>query len=497
MGLPECIVVLILTTVCATRHFDYPVFLNEKTIPYLINDSALPVLPAIGESYAGLLPIDSSTDKELFFWFVPQTTSSPQPSYGAPNPKKQILIWFNGGPGCSSLMGFLWENGPLLWKPGTMNPTYNPYSWTNVTNVVWIEQPVGVGYSSGTPNATDEHDVAEQFNGFWKNFLDLFDLHDYDIILGGQSYAGLYVPFIASHMSDRAHSTDKSYFNVVATLLIDPVLGPDAAFAGDRHQIMTVTSAVSFIDFYHGIFPFNASFNSKIHNQSRACGYDEFNTKGLTFPPLEPLPPGPTPARLPHGMWDMSCNILEEIYAAIAELNQCFNPDNIAQPCPVLDDCLSTSQTNHEMPYFNRIDVKRALHVPTSRVWHVCSQNPVFVNGTDHSLVLDPPVLHQIPKYLESGRPLVIISGCLDFTLTSNGTLMQLNNMTWGGVQGFSEFPSKDLVVSKKGTVGRYVSERGLTFVNLYLAGHAVPMIEPEAVFHVLEWLDGGATGEL
>lgn len=55
----------------------------------------------IGESYAGLLPIDH-TGKELYFWYVP--TSNPAA-------KDEITIWLNGGPGCSSLDGFLHENG--------------------------------------------------------------------------------------------------------------------------------------------------------------------------------------------------------------------------------------------------------------------------------------------------------------------------------------------------------------------------------------------------
>lgn len=76
-------------------------YLNNKTQPYWVNGSALPEVDFnIGESYSGLLPIDDS--KELFFWFVPTTN---------PAASEEITIWLNGGPGCSSLDGFLHEVG--------------------------------------------------------------------------------------------------------------------------------------------------------------------------------------------------------------------------------------------------------------------------------------------------------------------------------------------------------------------------------------------------
>lgn len=74
-------------------------YLNDKTKPYWVNGSALPEIDFdIGESYSGLLPVDDS--KDLFFWFVPSTN---------PAASNEITLWLNGGPGCSSLDGFLHE----------------------------------------------------------------------------------------------------------------------------------------------------------------------------------------------------------------------------------------------------------------------------------------------------------------------------------------------------------------------------------------------------
>lgn len=77
---------------------------------FAVNGTALPDVDFnIGESYAGLLPISSnaSDENQLWFWFFPSQN---------PLAKKEIAIWLNGGPGCSSLDGFLQENGTVFLK---------------------------------------------------------------------------------------------------------------------------------------------------------------------------------------------------------------------------------------------------------------------------------------------------------------------------------------------------------------------------------------------
>jgi len=138
----------------------------------------------IGESYAGLLPVsDASDSSELFFWFFP--SSHPQAS-------DEILIWLNGGPGCSSLAGLLQENGPISWQPGTFRPVANRWSWSNLTNVVWIDQPAGTGFSrrNGMAPVDDEFQMAQQFLGFWKRFVETFSMQNRKVYLTGESFAG-------------------------------------------------------------------------------------------------------------------------------------------------------------------------------------------------------------------------------------------------------------------------------------------------------------------
>lgn len=171
----------------------------------------------IGESYAGTLPISTDPDdiNRLFFWFFPSEN---------PLAKKEIAIWLNGGPGCSSLDGLFQENGPFTWQSGTYEPVVNPYSWTNLTNMVYIDQPVSTGFSPGNITVNDEVDVATQFSAFWKNFIDTFDMNGFDVYINGESYAGQYIPYIASAFLD---AKDTEYFNVKGVQIIDPSINHD------------------------------------------------------------------------------------------------------------------------------------------------------------------------------------------------------------------------------------------------------------------------------
>ena len=63
--------------------------------------------------------------------------------------------------------------------------------------MLWVEQPVGTGFSQGVGTETSQEMVAASFLGFLKNFIDTFGLHGKKIYIAGESYAGMYVPYIA------------------------------------------------------------------------------------------------------------------------------------------------------------------------------------------------------------------------------------------------------------------------------------------------------------
>lgn len=155
-------------------------------------------------------------DRHLFFcklWrpeFSTQCAKHPIGFHEARNSSKNapLLLWFQGGPGGSSLHGSFVENGPCLVDTPT-SVTPNPYSWTEQFNVVYLDQPAGVGFSYlGHSSDGDSYHHRSEMSAFdvvafirllYEAFPHVATL---DLHLSGESYAGRYIPTIADAIID-------------------------------------------------------------------------------------------------------------------------------------------------------------------------------------------------------------------------------------------------------------------------------------------------------
>ncbi|KAH8883366.1 alpha/beta-hydrolase [Thozetella sp. PMI_491] len=458
-------------------------FNNANTTKFAVNGTGIPdVNFDAGESYAGQLPVNDGGNGSLFFWFWP-TTNTDRP--------KEILLWLNGGPGCSSLAGLLQENGPVLWSPGTFKPVQNPWSWHHITNVVWVEQPIGTGFSTGKVTAKNEDDVAKQFMGFWKNFIDTFSMQGYKVYITGESYAGVYCPYIASNFLD---AKDTTYFDVRGMMINDPVIGDFTASMEIPAHYHT--------EYWANSFPLNESTWEAVRNASADCGYDDFLNKYLSFPPVG-VQPTLTPGRSIDGT--RRCRVSDLIENAILDINPGWNIYQVTQLLPLPADVLGFPSTVEFLPkgeqiYFDRQDVKTAIHAPNI-TWSVCN-DPVFVDGDDDS---DVPILSVLPSVIDRTKNVMITHGMNDFVLIPNGTLLNIQNMTWGGQLGFQARPSDPLfiphhnddpnvdlaTISGQGVMGTTHTERGLTWVLVMLTGHMVPTWQASVSYRQIEVLLG------
>lgn len=105
------------------------------------------------------------------------------------------------------------ENSPVMVKPRPagyccLSPNepleYNGHAWTKATAMLYLEQPVGVGFSSGGPEPQDEDDVAGDVYAFLLNFYDAFPEYlDKKLYVIGESYAGYYAPSIARKVHEE------------------------------------------------------------------------------------------------------------------------------------------------------------------------------------------------------------------------------------------------------------------------------------------------------
>ena len=97
----------------------------------------LPGYPYKGRLYSGYLSLEDPL-KKYHYVFIETT----QDSYNAP-----LVLWLNGGPGCSSLLGWITENGPAIFKGSDDTLSMNEYSWNKLANIVYLESPGNVGFS--------------------------------------------------------------------------------------------------------------------------------------------------------------------------------------------------------------------------------------------------------------------------------------------------------------------------------------------------------------
>ncbi|KAF7344245.1 Carboxypeptidase [Mycena venus] len=105
---------------------------------------------------------DLTSTKSIFFWyFAARNNPSTAP----------LSLWFNGGPGSSSMIGLLQELGPCRITNDSASVTLNPFSWNNNSNMLFIDQPVGVGFSHGTESVGTSQDAAADIWSFLQIFL--------------------------------------------------------------------------------------------------------------------------------------------------------------------------------------------------------------------------------------------------------------------------------------------------------------------------------------
>ena len=146
--------------------------------------------------YSGYVTVPGS-QKQLHY-----VTALSQGNYSA----DPVIVWFNGGPGCSSMLGFLQEHGPYKLDDGASSFTKNDYSWNKEATMIYLESPAGVGYSL-CPNP-DECKQWNDFNTAEDNLqvvLSLFktkfpELKGNDLYISGESYAGIYVPRLVEQL---------------------------------------------------------------------------------------------------------------------------------------------------------------------------------------------------------------------------------------------------------------------------------------------------------
>lgn len=140
------------------------------------------------DQFSGYLTVDQHHQRNVFYWFV-ESQNDPK--------NDPVVLWTNGGPGCSGLLGLGTEHGPfIIHKNGTLTP--NPHSWNKVANILYVEQPAGVGFSYSNVKedyTTGDAQAAIDNYAMILEFLTRFpERQGNPFYIASESYGGHYMP---------------------------------------------------------------------------------------------------------------------------------------------------------------------------------------------------------------------------------------------------------------------------------------------------------------
>ncbi|TVY92837.1 Carboxypeptidase Y-like protein A [Lachnellula willkommii] len=156
------------------------------------NPSLADICPGATSGYTGYL---NSGSKHFYFAYFSSRAS----------PKHDpLVLWLNGGPGCSSMSGLLMELGPCTVNESGDSARENPNSWINAASVFFLDQPIGVGFSYSS-NTSDVHGgtfaASEDIYAFMRLWYQAFpESKSLPFSIAGESYGGHYIPVFASHI---------------------------------------------------------------------------------------------------------------------------------------------------------------------------------------------------------------------------------------------------------------------------------------------------------
>ena len=400
--------------------------------------------------HAGHVEVLPEHNGHLFFWLFHNRHISD---------RQRTVIWLNGGPGCSSMDGAMMEVGPYRVKEGgTLE--YNKGSWDEFTNLLFVDNPVGTGFSYvNTDSYVHElQEMADQFLTFMDKWFDIFpEFADDDLYFAGESYAGQHIPYIAKTILDRnAQATvGQRKYNLKGLLIGNGWIAP-----AEQYQ--------SYLPFAYqeGLLQGGSDEAAIVESQMSAC--------------LKELAKPSAADKVDIGICE---TVLTEVLKVTQTKDkQCYNMYDIrlrdAWPsCGMAWPPDLTTVT----PYLRQADVTAAIHInPDKRTgWTECRGAVSQAFRASHS----KPAIQFMTQILESGVPVLLFSGAKDYICNHIGTEDLISNLKWSGGTGF-ELSSGVLAPKKNWTfegedAGYYQEARNLTYVLFRDSSHMVPFDLP------------------
>ncbi|XP_020582937.1 serine carboxypeptidase-like 2 isoform X2 [Phalaenopsis equestris] len=175
----------------------------------------------------GYLTVDEVSGVELFYYFIESERNASE---------DPVLLWLSGGPGCSSFTALFFEIGPVKFRiaayDGTVPTLYqNPYSWTKVSSIIFVDYPAGAGFSSPPVSQnykTGDASCSNQVYVFLKKWLvEHPRFHSNDFYVAGDSQGGMIVPIVAQLIAQGNEVEDGPLINLQGYIIGNPRTGEE------------------------------------------------------------------------------------------------------------------------------------------------------------------------------------------------------------------------------------------------------------------------------
>ncbi|KAJ2001697.1 hypothetical protein H4R26_003996 [Coemansia thaxteri] len=410
--------------------------------------------------YSGYL--DTDEDRHFFFWFFEARKAKRE---DAP-----IVLWMNGGPGCSSFTGLLMELGPCRVEEGGKTTSTNEFAWNDQAHVIFLDQPLNVGYSYGKDvfnSMAAGKDVYSFLQLFYHSFPEYSrsELHVF-----GESYGGHYVPATAKaiHEGNLAFSAKQE-----AGLL---------SAAEHEKRVLPLTS----IGIGNGL---SDALTQYKYYSTMACN--------STYPPV---------------LKQEQCDEMDRSYPTCARLiNACYKWQNVLACYPAMMYCnsmLMKFQESGTNPYDVRIpctggnlcypimaDIDAYLNNPDvqaelgSDVKEFTSCSQKVYSGFMLSGDWMKPYHLEIPPLLEAGIRVLVYAGDADFICNWYGNKAWTEALEWSGRSEFGSEKDADWIVKGK-AAGEARTYKNFSFVRIFGAGHMAPYDQGQNLLDMLNrWI--------
>jgi carboxypeptidase D len=448
-----------------------------------------------------------------FFWFF----EARHDSKNAP-----LSIWMNGGPGSSSMIGLMQENGPCIVNADSNSTELNPWSWNNYVNMLYIDQPnqVGFSYDVATNGTFDQissawdvskwkHGVPDQNNTFyvgtttsgkpsaaangtenaarslwhfaqtWFSEFPEYKPNDDRVSIWTESYGGRYGPAFAAFFQEQnekiknrtltaageshyIHLDTLGIINGCVDLLVQAPSYPVMAY-NNTYDLQTINKTV---------------YTKAMHAWSRPGGCkDQIQHCRALAAEGDPQMHGnnKTVNKVCKKAGDFCSNNVEGPYITYADRGYYDIAHKNPDPFP----------PNYFLGFLNQHWVQGALGVPINFTESIDSVYQGFQSTGDYARADVHGYLDDIAYVLDSGIKVALVYGDRDYACPWNGGEEVSLSIKHEEADAFRAAGYAPLRTNASYVGGQVRQHGNFSFTRVYEAGHEVPAYQPQTAYEI------------